>query len=83
MIDDRGGLEACFREIAKADRKHRRQQLRQRTAEALAVLNAARKAGVPITSATFEGVTLKIGEPPKAALTPLEAWKAKRNARQA
>jgi DNA invertase Pin-like site-specific DNA recombinase len=63
-----------------------RMERRERIARQLAVVQAAQKAGLTIRGATIEGVELELGAPEgpaKAVLTPLEAWKAKRDARQA
>jgi hypothetical protein len=65
--------------------RNERRQFRERLAQALAVVKAAQKAGLPVTGGTVEGVQLEFGalESAKAALTPLEAWKSRRIARSA
>jgi hypothetical protein len=55
-------------------------------ANGLAVIKAAKKAGLPLKSAVVDGVEMEFGQPeaPKqTALTPLESWKEQRRARQA
>ena len=70
-----------LRALTQIGRRERRDRLRQ----ALEVVKAARKAGLPVKAANIEGVDLQFAESenPAKALTPLDAWKAKRNARQA
>lgn len=64
-----------------------RRERRERVANALAVLRATQSAGFPLKRAVVEGVEMEFGAPAPekaaATLTPLEAWKATRNARQA
>ena len=58
---------------------------RRGIAKGLAIVKAARKAGLQVKGATIEGVALEFGDQAAAPakLTPLQEWRAKRNARSA
>jgi hypothetical protein len=71
-----------FRAVAANSRREQRERIKK----GLAVVKAAKKAGLPIKSAVVEGTVLELGEadpPEKAILTPLEAWKEMKRARSA
>jgi hypothetical protein len=63
-----------------------RRERRERLAREIGVVKALQKAGLSVKKATIDGVGVEFGQPEAAknaaALTPLEAWKAK-HARQA
>lgn len=46
-----------------------RRERRERVKQALAVIEAARKKGLPVKAATIEGVVLELGEPETAPAT--------------
>jgi hypothetical protein len=63
-----------------------RREQRERIAKGLAIIKAATRAGLQVKGAVIEGVAVEFGEPDtpqNAVMTPLEAWKEKRRARQA
>ena len=79
-------LEEVLEALDRSNRQARRRARRERLTQALNVIRAAQRAGLPVKAATVEGVALTFGDPEAAGkaatLTPLEAWKAK-HARQA
>jgi hypothetical protein len=62
-----------------------RREQEERIAKWLAVVKAAREAGLPVKRVTIDGIEIEFGEAdaPKATLTPLEAWEEKKRARSA
>jgi hypothetical protein len=63
----------------------KREDRRQAAKREIATLKALRKAGLPVRRAVVDGVTVELGEveaETRATLTPLQAWRAKKNARR-
>jgi hypothetical protein len=75
MMTDHKALLRAYTAIARREQK-------ERIAKGLAVVKAAKNAGLPVKAANIDGVEIEFGEPEaageEAILTPLEAWKAKR-----
>ena len=77
---------AYCRAMARFRRAQQREEMRQQIDDARCVVKAFAAKGIPMRTITIAGNTYELGEPEREKktryLTPLEEWKAKRNARQ-